>query len=138
MTSNLGSEYILDNEKNANELVMNELKNTFRPELINRIDEIIIFNSLKKDVIGDIVDKIMKEVNDRLKTSYIHVEITNEVKEKIINEAYDPRYGARPIKRYITKNIENLIAHKVIDGNLKVGDTLVVSLDNNNYVISIK
>ena len=138
MTSNLGSEYILDNEKNANELVMNELKNTFRPELINRIDEIIIFNSLKKDVIGDIVDKIMKEVNDRLKTSYIHVEITNEVKEKIINEAYDPRYGARPIKRYITKNIENLIAHKVIDGNLKVGDTLVVSLDNNNYVINIK
>ena len=138
MTSNLGSEYILDNEKNANELVMNELKNTFRPELINRIDEIIVFNSLKKDVIGDIVDKIMKEVNDRLKTSYIHVEITNEVKEKIINEAYDPRYGARPIKRYITKNIENLIAHKVIDGNLKVGDTLVVSLDNDNYVISIK
>ncbi len=138
MTSNLGSEYILDNEKNANELVMNELKNTFRPELINRIDEIIIFNSLKKDVIGDIVDKIMKEVNDRLKPSYIHVEITNEVKEKIINEAYDPRYGARPIKRYITKNIENLIAHKVIDGNLKVGDTLVVSLDNNNYVINIK
>ena len=138
MTSNLGSEYILDNEKNANELVMNELKNTFRPELINRIDEIIIFNSLKKDVIGDIVDKIMKEVNDRLKTSYIHVEITNEVKERIINEAYDPRYGARPIKRYITKNIENLIAHKVIDGNLKVGDTLVVSLDNDNYVISIK
>ena len=80
----------------------------------------------------------MKEVNDRLKASYIHVEITNEVKEKIINEAYDPRYGARPIKRYITKNIENLIAHKVIDGNLKVGDTLVVSLDNNNYVINIK
>ena len=138
MTSNLGSEYILDDEKNANELVMNELKKTFRPEQINRIDEIIIFNSLKKDVIGDIVDKIMKEVNDRLKASYIHVEITNEVKEKIINEAYDPRYGARPIKRYITKNIENLIAHKVIDGNLKVGDTLVVSLDNNNYVINIK
>ena len=138
MTSNLGSEYILDDEKNANELVMNELKNTFRPELINRIDEIIIFNSLKKDVIGNIVDKIMKEVNDRLKTSYIHVEITNEVKEKIINEAYDPRYGARPIKRYITKNIENLIAHKVIDGNLKVGDTLVVSLDNDNYTINIK
>ena len=138
MTSNLGSEYILDDEKNANELVMNELKNTFRPELINRIDEIIIFNSLKKDVIGDIVDKIMKEVNDRLKASYIYVEITNEVKEKIINEAYDPRYGARPIKRYITKNIENLIAHKVIDGNLKVGDTLVVSLDNDNYVINIK
>ena len=64
--------------------------------------------------------------------------MTEEVKERVSDEAYDPRYGARPIKRYITKNIENLIAHKVIDGNLKVGDTLVVSLDNDNYVISIK
>ncbi len=61
---------------------MNELKNTFRPELINRIDEIIVFNSLKQDVIGEIVDKVIKELNDRLKTSYIHVEITNEVKRK--------------------------------------------------------
>ena len=138
MTSNLGSEYILDNEDNANELVMNELKNTFRPELINRIDEIIVFNSLKQGVIGEIVDKVIKELNDRLQQNYIRVEITNTVREKIIEEAYDPRYGARPIKRYITKNIENLIAHKVIDGNLKVGDTLVVSLDNDNYVISIK
>ena len=73
-----------------------------------------------------------------MQQNYIRVEITNTVREKIIEEAYDPRYGARPIKRYITKNIENLIAHKVIDGNLKVGDTLVVSLDNDNYVISIK
>ena len=114
MTSNLGSEYILDNEDNANELVMNELKNTFRPELINRIDEIIVFNSLKQDVIGEIVDKVIKELNDRLQQNYIRVEITNTVREKIIEEAYDPRYGARPIKRYITKNIENLIANKVI------------------------
>ncbi len=138
MTSNLGSEHILDNEENARELVLNELKNTFRPELINRIDEIIVFNSLKKDVIGDIVDKIMKEVNERLKNSYIHVEITNEVKEKIIEEAYDPRYGARPIKRYITKNIENLIAHTIIESNLKVGDTLLVTLNNGEYVIDVK
>ena len=100
MTSNLGSEYILDDEKNANELVMNELKNTFRPELINRIDEIIIFNSLKKDNIGDIVDKIIRELNNRLSQSYLHVEITDSAKNKIVDEAYDPRYGARPIKRY--------------------------------------
>ena len=119
MTSNLGSEYILDNEDNANELVMNELKNTFRPELINRIDEIIVFNSLKQDVIGEIVDKVIKELNDRLQQNYIRVEITNTVREKIIEEAYDPRYGARPIKRYITKNIENLIAHKLIDENMQ-------------------
>ena len=89
MTSNLGSEYILDNEDNANELVMNELKNTFRPELINRIDEIIVFNSLKQDVIGEIVDKVIKELNDRLQQNYIRVEITNTVREKIIEQLSD-------------------------------------------------
>ena len=138
MTSNLGSEYILDNEDNANELVMNELKNTFRPELINRIDEIIVFNSLKQDVIGEIVDKVIKELNDRLQQNYIRVEITNTVREKIIEEAYDPRYGARPIKRYITKNIENLIAHKLIDTNMKVGTTLIVDVKDNEFIVSTK
>lgn len=138
MTSNLGSEYILDNETNANELVMNELKNTFRPELINRIDEIIVFNSLKQDVIGEIVDKVIKELNDRLQQNYIRVEITNTVREKIIEEAYDPRYGARPIKRYITKNIENLIAHKLIDENMKVGTTLIVDIKDNEFIVSTK
>ncbi len=136
MTSNLGSEYILDNETNANELVMNELKNTFRPELINRIDEIIVFNSLKQNVIGEIVDKIIKELNERLSQNYIRVEITDAVREKIIEEAYDPRYGARPIKRYITKNIENLIAHKLIDENMKVGTTLVVDVKNDEFIIN--
>ena len=138
MTSNLGSEYILDNETNANELVMNELKNTFRPELINRIDEIIVFNSLKQNVIGEIVDKVIKELNDRLQQNYIRVEITNTVREKIIEEAYDPRYGARPIKRYITKNIENLIAHKLIDENMKVGTTLIVDIKDNKFIITNK
>lgn len=138
MTSNLGSEYILDNEDNANELVMNELKSTFRPELINRIDEIIVFNSLKQDVIGEIVDKVIKELNDRLQQNYIRVEITNTVREKIIEEAYDPRYGARPIKRYITKNIENLIAHKLIDENMKVGTTLIVDIKDNEFIVSTK
>ena len=138
MTSNLGSEYILEGLDNAKELVMNELKNTFRPEFINRIDEIIVFNSLKKDVIGDIVDKIIKEINDRLQQNFLHVEITDAVKEKIINEAYDERYGARPIRRYITKNIESLLAHKLIDSDIAVGSTLVVDLDNNEFVVNVK
>ncbi len=138
MTSNLGSEYILEGLDNAKELVMNELKNTFRPEFINRIDEIIVFNSLKKDVIGDIVDKIIKEINERLQQNYLRVEITNAVKEKIINEAYDERYGARPIRRYITKNIESLLAHKLIDSDIAVGSTLVVDLDNNEFVVNVK
>lgn len=138
MTSNLGSEYILEGLDNANEMVMNELKNTFRPEFINRIDEIIVFNSLKKDVVGDIVDKIIKEINERLQQSYLHVEITNAVKDKIIDEAYDERYGARPIRRYITKNIESLFAHKLIDSDIAIGSTLIVDLENNEFVVKIK
>ena len=140
MTSNLGSEYILENLDNAKELVMQELKNTFRPEFINRIDEIIIFNSLKKEIIGDIVDKIIKEVDSRLNQNYIHIAITNEAKEKIINEAYDERYGARPIKRYITKNIESIIAHKLIEDNINVGSKLIVDYDTTKkeFVINIK
>ena len=139
MTSNLGSEYILDNKDNANELVLNELKNTFRPEFINRIDEIIVFNSLKKDVVGDIVDKIVKELNERLSQNYLHIEVTKEAKEKIINEAYDERYGARPIRRYITKNIETLISHEIIANDIKVGSTLIVDINNNDeFVIKYK
>ena len=139
MTSNLGSEYILDNQDNAKELVLNELKNTFRPEFINRIDEIIVFNSLKKDTVYEIVDKLIGELNKRLEQNYLHVEITNEVKDKIVSDAYDERYGARPIRRYITKNIESLIAHKLIDANLNVGSTLVVDLDESGeFIINIK
>ena len=140
MTSNLGSEYILENQSNAKELVLNELKNTFRPEFINRIDEVIVFNSLKKDTVYEIVDKIISELNKRLEQNYLHVEITNEVKDKIVSDAYDERYGARPIKRYITKNIESLIAHKLIAANLNVGSTIVVDLDksSNEFIINIK
>ena len=137
MTSNLGSEYILDNDDNASEKVLNELKATFRPELINRIDEIIVFNSLKKEVVKDIVDKLLNELNNRLKNSYIRLEVTDKAKEKIINESYDPTYGARPIKRYITKNIENLIAHTLIGKDIKVGTLIKVDLENDEFVIKM-
>lgn len=138
MTSNLGSEYILDNEENAHELVLKELKNTFRPELINRIDEIIIFNSLKQDVVGSITDKIIGEINKRLEQSYLHLEISDAVREKIIEDAYDARYGARPIKRYITNNIENLVAKTIIEKDIEIGKTLYVDYQDNNYTITIK
>ena len=137
MTSNLGSEYILENQSNAKELVLNELKNTFRPEFINRIDEVIVFNSLKKDTVYEIVDKLIKELNKRMEQNYLHIEITDAVKEKIVSDAYDERYGARPIKRYITRNIENLIAHKLIDANLNVGTTLVIDLNKNTNEFEI-
>ena len=119
------------------ELVLNELKNTFRPEFINRIDEVIVFNSLKKDTVYEIVDKLIRELNKRMEQNYLHVEITDAVKEKIVSDAYDERYGARPIKRYITRNIESLIAHKLIDANLNVGTTLVIDLNKNTNEFEI-
>ena len=138
MTSNLGSEYILDHEDNAEELVLNELRQNFRPEFINRIDEIIVFNSLHKDVVGEILDKIILEINMRLKAKQISVELTNAARKKIIDESFDPNYGARPIKRYVTKNIETLIAHEIVEQDLKVHDTLVVDVLNEQFTIHKK
>ena len=136
MTSNLGSEYILDNEEHKNELVMAELKKTFRPELINRLDEIIIFNSLEKSSYKGILDKYIKDLNKRIENDLIRIEVSDSAKEKIINESYDPNYGARPLRRYITDNIENLIAEKLIEGNINVGDILKVDVKNNEFVIN--
>ncbi len=138
LTSNLGSEFILDQNENTNELVMNVLRASFRPEFINRIDEIVIFHSLKKDVVGSILDKIILEINNRLNTHYIRVEISSLAREKIIEESFDPEFGARPIKRYVTKNIETLLAREIVSSNLNVGDTLVVELVNDNFVIHKK
>lgn len=138
LTSNLGSEFILNQNENTNELVMNVLRASFRPEFINRIDEIVIFHSLKKDVVGSILDKIILEINNRLNTHYIRVEISSLAREKIIEESFDPEFGARPIKRYVTKNIETLLAREIVSSNLNVGDTLVVELVNDNFVIHKK
>ena len=138
MTSNLGSEYILENESDALEKVLDILKGSFRPEFINRIDEVIVFHSLKKDVVGKIVDKIIEELNARLQTNLVHLELSETAKEKIIEESFVSDFGARPIKRYITKNIETLLAHEMIERDLKVGDTLEVTLENNEFVIHKK
>ena len=138
MTSNLGSEYILDHEDNAEELVLNELRQNFRPEFINRIDEIIVFKPLHKDVVGEILDKIIREINVRLKAKQISVELTSAAREKIIDESFDPNYGARPIKRYVTKNIETLIAHEIVEQDLKVHDILVVDVLGEGFTIHKK
>ncbi len=133
MTSNLGSEYILDNEDNAHDLVMTELKKAFRPEFINRIDEIIIFNALPKNVVADIIDKIIREIEQRLKNYHLHINLSEKAKTKIIDEAYNPNFGARPIKRYITSNIENLIAKELIQEDLKINTTFNIDVKNNNF-----
>ena len=135
MTSNLGSEYILDNKENSNELVMNELKHTFKPEFINRIDEIIIFNPLAKKVVYNIVDKLLNELELRLKDKLIKIDITDKAKDFIVDNAYDESFGARPIKRYIVSNIENLIASKIINDEIKYNSTILIDIENDKFII---
>ncbi len=136
MTSNLGSEYILEGISNANELVMNELKNTFKPEFINRIDEIIVFKSLTKDVISDILDKIISDIELRLKDKDLHLKLTDNAKKYIIDNSYDEKYGARPIKRFVQRNIETLIAEAIIEDKLEFGSTINIDIKDNKLIIS--
>lgn len=135
MTSNLGSEYILDNKDNANELVMQELRSTFKPEFINRIDEIIIFNSLTKDVVYDILNKIIKDIEYRLRDKNIKINVTDKAKEFIVNASYDEKYGARPIKRYVQRNVETLIAEAIINDKISFGSTITIDVDNDKLIL---
>jgi len=132
MTSNLGSEYILDGDK---EQVIRELKNTFRPEFINRIDEIITFNSLNREVIYEILDKIIEEINYRLEDKNIKIELTNKCRDYIIENSYDIEYGARPIKRYVTHNIETLIASAIINNSIKSNSIITIDIEKDLFVI---
>ncbi len=135
MTSNLGSDYILENMNNSNELVMNELRHTFKPEFINRIDEIIIFKSLSKNVVYEILDKIIADIEKRLEDKRIKINVTSQAKDFIIEEAYDEKYGARPIKRYVSRNLETLIANAIINDKIKFNSTVTVDIDNNNLIL---
>ena len=135
MTSNLGSEYILDNKDNANELVMQELRSTFKPEFINRIDEIIIFNSLTKDVVYDILNKIIKDIEYILRDKNIKINVTDKAKEFIVNASYDEKYGARPIKRYVQRNVETLIAEAIINDKISFGSTITIDVDSDKLIL---
>ena len=132
MTSNLGSEYVLDNQK---DLVMKEVKNHFRPEFINRIDEIIIFNTLSKEAINKILDKIIKEIETRLKDIDLHIELTDIAREKFIEEGYDVTFGARPLKRLVGKTLEVDLSKMLIEGKIKEHDTVIINYVNNHFVI---
>ena len=135
MTYNLGSEYILEDNKDSKTLVMNQLRQTFKPEFINRIDEIIIFKSLDKKVVYEILDKIIKDIEKRLVDKRLKLELTDKAKEFVINESYDERYGARPIKRFVARNIETLIAKNIILDKIKFNSTITIDVVNNELVI---
>ncbi len=135
MTSNLGSEYILENSNNKDELIEAELHKTFKPEFLNRIDEIISFNSLSIDVIYQILDKIILEVQNRLSDKHINIILTDKAKKYVVDKSFDERYGARPIKRFVSKNIETLIAKEIIEDNIKFGDNIIIDIDNDKFTI---
>lgn len=138
MTSNLGSEYILEHNEKTEELVMGELRSHFRPEFINRIDEIIVFHSLHKEIVGQILNKIISDIQKRLAPSNIHVTLTDKAEKKIIDESYDEVYGARPIKRYVTKNIETLLAQELLKETTEFNDTFEIDVLNEIFVINKK
>ena len=135
MTSNLGSEYILNKENNLNELINQELRHTFKPEFLNRIDEIITFNSLTKDTIYEILDNVIKNIESRLNDKQLKINLTDKCKEYIIDNSYDELFGARPIKRYVSKNIESLIANYILEDKIKFNSTITIDINNNNFNI---
>ena len=134
MTSNIGSQYVLDGK--VDEDMMNaELKNYFRPEFLNRIDEIIVFNALSKKVIYEILDKLVNDLNKKIKHQRISISLTEKAKEFIVENGYDHNYGARPLKRYLSKNLETLLAKKLISGDVISGDNLTIDISNDELVI---
>ena len=135
MTSNLGSEYILEGYEDSEEKVMRELKSNFRPEFINRIDEIIIFKSLTKDVVYKILGNIIKEIEHRLDDKKITLTVTDKAKDYIINESYDKDFGARPIKRFVSRNLETLLAKAIVNDEIKFNSEVIIDYDDNKLYI---
>ena len=133
MTSNIGSEYILENK--GHDLVLDLMKKAFRPEFLNRIDEIIIFNALNKDIVKEIINKLIKEVENRLDKYNLKINLSDKAIQYIIDRAYDINYGVRPLKRFIARNIETLLAKAIIDDKIKYNDNIKLDIINDNIEI---
>ncbi len=135
MTSNLGSEYILANKEDAHNLIQMELRKTFKPEFLNRVDEIITFKALSKEVVYEILEKIIADIEKRLSDKRIKLNLTPKAKDYIINESYNEEFGARPIKRFVSRNIETLIAQNIILDKIKFNSTITIDCQNNELII---
>ena len=138
MTSNLGSSELLSHDKDSKNKVELLLKQSFKPEFLNRIDEIITFNPLNKDVQMKIVSKLLRNLDERLISQGVNITFTDSLKKHILDEAFDEEYGARPIKRYITKYIETFIATKIIKGEIKPNIEYVLDSQNNEIRLLLK
>ena len=132
MTSNLGSEYILNSDTSK---VMDEVRSHFRPEFINRIDEVIVFKPLTKDVIYQILDKIISDIESRLSNNDIHIKLTDNAKDYLVDAGYDVNYGARPLKREVSKTVESLLAHELVKGTIKYGEIITFDVVDNELII---
>ena len=132
MTSNLGSEHILNGDASK---VMDDVRNYFRPEFINRIDEIIVFDPLSKEAINSILDKILTEIEGRLSDVHIKIAISDKARHQLIEDGYDVNYGARPLKRLVSRTIETLLARMIIEGKVKPKDTVFVDYKDDQYVL---
>ena len=145
MTSNIGSAYLLDGieedgsiRQAAQDKVMEQLRASFRPEFLNRLDEIIMFKPLTKDNIGSIVDLMMKDLNKRLADQEITLTLDSSAKEYIIDGGYDPVYGARPLKRYLQKNVETLAARLILSGKVGMEDAIVFTVRDGELTADVK
>ena len=145
MTSNIGSPYLLDGidengeiKPEAQSQVMDDLRGHFRPEFLNRLDEIIMFKPLTKSNIGKIVDLMVGELDKRLADQELSLELTDAAKDQVIENGYDPVYGARPLKRYLQKYVETLAARKILSGDVHAGDTLALDVQNGEFIVTVK
>ncbi len=143
MTSNIGSEFLLEGidengniKKEAADQVNNMLKLHFRPEFLNRLDEMIMFKPLTKENIKNIIDLLMKDLNKRVEDKEISIELTDKAKELIIDGGYDPIYGARPLKRYLQKNVETLVARHILGGAISIGQKLIIDAVDGKLVVA--
>ena len=144
LTSNIGSSYLLDGideEGNimaeSENMVMSELRSSFRPEFLNRLDEVIMFKPLTKDNIGGIVDLQLADINRRLLEKNISIVLTDEAKSFIIENGYEPSYGARPLKRYLQKHVETLAARVILEDGVAAGDVITVDLEGEKLVAGV-
>ncbi len=142
MTSNIGSEYLLDGIDEEGHIfdetrdaVMNTLKASFRPEFLNRIDEIVLYKPLTKQDIMGIVDLLMKQLQDRLNEQRIEVKLSSQAKEAIVDNGYDANYGARPLKRYIQQNIETMVSMAIIKGDINEDEQFIIDYKDGKYVM---
>lgn len=145
MTSNIGADYLLDGiDNNGNikpeteNMVMQDLRNHFRPEFLNRLDETILFKPLTKEVIGGIIRLIIDDLNKRLSDRELYIELTEEAEQFIVDNAYDPVYGARPLKRYIQKYVETLSAKLILADQVSAKDTILIAIQDGKLIAEKK